>query len=49
MITVIIQHSLDHRKAMPCGCIMEWDEGVFRLSLCSSHARDFEARKVMEY
>jgi hypothetical protein len=36
-------------KMMHCGCIMEWDEGVFKLSLCRMHGLQFEQREVIDY
>ena len=36
-------------KMMPCGCIMEWDEGVFKLSLCRMHGLQFEQKEVIDY
>ncbi len=36
-------------KIMPCGCIMEWEEGVFKLSLCRRHGIQFEQKEVIDY
>jgi hypothetical protein len=36
-------------KTMPCGCIMEWDDGVFKLALCRFHGNQFEQKEVIDF
>lgn len=40
---------MDNRKLMPCGCIMEWEEGMFKLSLCRAHGLQYQQKEVIDY
>jgi len=36
-------------KMRPCGCLMEWNEGVFKISLCQVHGDQLKQKEIIDY